>query len=160
MESNVNIEEQQYTTTKDNIKFGTYHNPSFEKDILTPIDLTSLNRDIGTLLSTINDFNTQYISLIASNANNINTIANEYKRKTTTYYLLTKFFERLVLSIKDSFNGSSPLANIDQSTIDDIISKQINEAKLEFIYKNQYGLDNRDLVNLLSTIFKHEHQIQ
>ena len=159
MESNVNIEEQQYTTTKDNIKFGTYHNPSFEKDILTPIDLTSLNRDIGTLLSTINDFNTQYISLIASNANNINTIANEYKRKTTTYYLLAKFFERLVLSIKDSFNGSSPLANIDQSTIDDVISKLINEAKLEFIYKNQYGLDNRDLVNLLSTFFKHEHQI-
>lgn len=153
-------EVQEYTTTNENIKYGTYHMGTFDEDVKGEIDLTVLNKDIDTLISTISNFNTLYVTLLTSNVNGVNTVAKSLKRNTTLYFLITKFYERLVKAVKEAFGENQIISTEEQETINSLIDKIIKEEKLENIFSEQYQDDKSELIEKLSVIYNHEQEVK
>ena len=158
METNSEVKE--YTTTNDNIKYGTYHMGTFDEDIKGKIDLNVLNTDIDSLISTISNFNTLYVSLITSNVNDVNTVALSLNRKTIFYFLVTKFYERLVKAVKEVFGENQTISTEEQYNVSTMIETFIKEAKLDNVFNEQYPEDKAELVERISVIYNHEQEVK
>ena len=158
METNSEVKE--YTTTNDNIKYGTYHMGTFDEDIKGKIDLNVLNTDIDSLISTISNFNTLYVSLITSNVNDVNTVALSLNRKTIFYFLVTKFYERLVKAVKEVFGENQTISTEEQYDVSTMIQTFIKEAKLDNVFNEQYPEDKAELVERISAIYNDEQKVK
>ena len=161
-----NEEESLYTTTSDGVKFGTYHNQKFESEITEEVDLPMLISDIDSLIKIIDSFLAEYKSLLIFNYNEFNVCSGENNKKTVSFYLIAKFVQNLVISIKEAFSNdiiihdNPGIINKVNKTIDDVIEQEITSAGLTELFSNQYKDGKNQIIEVLTPLFNHEKQIR
>ena len=155
-----------YSISSDNIKFPNFNNKDFEEKIREKVDENVLNKDIDTLIETINNLKKDYCNLISSNKNNFNTLTNSYKKRTYDFLVIIRAissqFEILKLKInffKNQNEKDLSLEKVEKISFDVFFEEEKEKFTNLISFQYKTDSDKTKLINIINIIISNSKDI-
>ena len=155
-----------YSISSDNIKFPNFNNKDFEEKIREKIDENVLNKDIDTLIETINNLKKDYCNLISSNKNNFNTLTDSNKKRTYDFLVIIRAissqFEILKLKInffKNQNEKDLSLEKIEKISFDVFFEEEKEKFTNLISFQYKTDSDKTKLINIINIIINNSKDI-
>ena len=152
-----------YSTSNENIKYGTFGNTKMENEIYQEITYEILENDINNFLSNIDSFLTQYEQLLIENNQKYIELCKEFNKKSLYYYIIVYYINKLSKEIHYKLqlqNGSSPAPTAINSFESEIETLITSKPFMKQLVSSQYDNNIQNLAQLFDKKYNNYITIQ
>ena len=135
-----------YTTTKDNLKYGTYKDPAFQESLSNPVSETTLKNSFKNIEDKLTNLLSSYLELIKKNPNNFNENTLDFGKKSISYWIAASELRDLIYAVhKQYFSSDNKLGN--RRSTEDVTKAYLKELEeLKKVIKMEYVDDCREKI--------------